>query len=123
MKEGGNLDGLINDNKLTQCLIFLQEEILETCRKNVECLEAILRTESGDPKILKGERPKITIIIFNQCNCMKITHFISFWFMIALNSSVVNFIFGNLRKFCNSLGSSRRSAELFCTRFVRRLLS
>lgn len=35
--------------------IYQQEEIARTCKKHIECMEAILQSGSDNPKIIKGE--------------------------------------------------------------------
>lgn len=85
-----------------------------------------MRTGSGDPKTLKGEcrhRHSITYISLNHdCNCMKLTRFVSFCFGLMFKSKVVRLMFDTLGGLCCVLGRAQRTAERFCYRIVGRFV-
>ena len=96
-----------------------QEEILATCRKNVECLENFLRVDSGDPKILTGEFTKhrhnnITFISFqHECNCMKLCRYVSASFGFIFKSKICTILLASFRNFFENLARAERTFRRF----------
>lgn len=85
----------------------LQDEIVETCRNNIECLQAVLKgpITSIDVKQVTGKSKKssknknsphsLTIILLEkECRCAKIARFIArvFDFLLDLTNMLTNFV-------------------------------
>ncbi|CAO1405206.1 unnamed protein product [Diamesa serratosioi] len=94
-------------------------EIVEICRKNVECLERVLKNSAHERNYRDSKK---------ECDCARITRFIAFCLDFILDfknyitsTTLYKFLSTTVRSFFALIKYVRRKAESFVDRLCRRL--